>query len=205
MSVVNGYCSVAELRNHLRDAGTRLDDALLERAILASSEAIENITGRKFWQEAATSQRTYTVSDACTVFVDDISTRTGLVVETGTDGATFPTTWASTNYVLEPRNADVVGAGSVARAHAFWQIVAMNRTFTVDHQRPTLRVTARFGWSAVPSPITEACILMAAKMFKLKDAPFGIAGVNEFGPVRVNRPDPYVAQLLSSYELPGFA
>ena len=163
MAVTNGYCTTAELREHLADGSSILTTALLERAINSASRAIDRYCGRRFWLDAAVAQRTYTPDSLSRTFVDDIGTRAGLIVETGTDGTTFPTTWASTDYVLEPRNAGVVGAGSSTDAHAFWEIVAIaGRTFSLHAYRPTLRVTAKFGWSAVPPEVTEACILHGA-------------------------------------------
>lgn len=203
MAVVNGYCTLAELRTHLGDTGTALSAELLERAINASSRAIDRYCGRRFWLDAAVAVRTYRPDSAGSTYVDDIGTATGLVVKTGTDGTTFPTTWASTEYVLEPRNAGIVGSGSTADAHAFWELVAIaGRTFPTHAYRPTLQVTARFGWSAVPVDVTEACLLKAASMFKRKDAPFGVAGFDGFGPIRIGRNDPGVMELLAPYRHP---
>jgi hypothetical protein len=42
-------------------------------------------------------------------------------------------------------------------------------------------------------------ILKAASLFKRKDAPFGVAGINDFGPVRITRTDPDVIDLLRSF------
>lgn len=70
---------------------------------------------------------------------------------------------------------------------------------------PTVQVTARFGWSAVPYQVNEATILKAASLFKRKDAPFGVAGFNEFGAVRITRKDPDVLELLSDFARPMYA
>jgi len=32
------------------------------------------------------------------------------------------------------------------------------------------------GWSSVPPPVTQANFILAADLFKMKDAPFGVAG-----------------------------
>lgn len=203
MAVTNGYCTLAELRTHLGDTGTALSTELLERAINASSRAIDRYCGRRFWLDAAVATRTYRPDSGSSTYVDDIGTTTGLVIKTGTDGTTFPTTWASTDYVLEPRNAGIVGSGSTADAYAYWEIVAIaGRTFSLHAYRPTLQVTARFGWSAVPPDVTEACIIKSASLFKRKDAPFGVAGFDQFGAVRVGRTDPGVMELLAPFRHP---
>lgn len=207
MSVVNGYCQVSDLRDHLKDDGVKLNNALLERAISAASRAIDTHTGRRFWLDSGVAERTYAVTDRQVAFVDDIGSRTGLIVKTGSDGVVFLTTLtAGTDFILEPRNADKF-AGGTGPAFAFWQIRLVGyRVFLgCGYPWPTLSVTARHGWSAVPDEVNQACILKAAALFKRKDAPFGVAGFGEFGAVRITRADPDVMDLLSTYETPGFA
>lgn len=203
MALVNGYCTTQDLRDHFGDPGTSLPVAQLERAINASSRAIDAWCGRRFWLDAAVAVRTYRPNDLGCAYVDDIGDRTGVIVKTGTDGVTFPTTWAATDYVLEPRNAGIVGSGSTADAYALWEIVAISgRTFPVHPYRPTLQVTAKFGWSSVPPDVVEACIIKAAGLFKRKDAPFGVAGFDGFGNVRISGNDPGVVDLLRAYRNP---
>lgn len=196
MAVTNGYCTVAELREHFGDPGTKLDAELLERAINAASRAIDRFCGRRFWLDATAQDKVYRCGDAYYADVDDIGTTTGLVVKTDTTGdGTYATTWASTDYQLEPLNAD-----TNEDAHAWWTLVAVDRyTFPLHERRTTLQVTARFGWSAVPDEVEEACILKAASLFKRKEAPFGIQSFGEFGAVRIGRNDPDVMALLHPY------
>lgn len=206
MALVNAYATVAEVRTHLADSTSLLATELLERAINAASRAIDAHCGRRFWRDALVTARTYRVECSEYVYVDDISTRTGLIVKTGTDGVTFDTTVASTDYILEPGNADVLAAGDTVDPFAFWKIAAVGgTTFTVDRRYPTLQVTAKFGWSSVPYEVQEATILKAASLFKRKDAPFGVAGFGEFGVVRIGRNDPDVMELLGRFTQPGFA
>lgn len=205
MAEVNAYASVAQLRTHLGDPGTALTTALLERAVNAASRAIDKHCGRRFWQDSGVATRTYFVQHPAYCFIDDVSTRTGLVVKTGSDGANFPTTLTSgSDFILEPRNADQF-ASATFDAYAFWQVRMIGSSLTVDPTRATLQVTARHGWSAVPAEVEAACLLKASSLFKRKDAPFGVAGFDGFGPVRITRADPDVLDLLSDYVLPGFA
>lgn len=202
MSVVNGYCTAQQLRDHLADSGSMQTLSLLERAINASSRAIDKHCDRRFWLDTATATRTYLVDNPVLAFVDDIASRTGVVVKRGVDGATFPTTLTvDVDFVLEPRNADKFASASFD-AFAFWKIRMIgNQRLYVHPYKPTLSVTAQHGWSAVPAEVEEACILKAASLFKRKDAPFGVAGFGEFGAVRITRADPDVVDLLSDYTL----
>lgn len=205
MAVVNGYCTTTQLRTHLGDTNS-LTTELLERAINAASRAVDRYCGRRFWLDTSTSTRTYEITNGGKVFVDDIGTRTGVVVKIGTDGVTFPTTLTvNTDFILEPRNADQYASASFD-AYAFWEVRAVNgRIFYPSSDGPAMSVTARYGWSAVPPEVEQAAILKAASLFKRKDAPFGVAGFGEFGAVRITRSDPDVMDLLEGYTLPGFA
>lgn len=196
MAVTNGYVTVADLREHFGDSSSQLTTALLERAINATSRAIDRHTGRRFWQDATVQSKVYRVDDAYEADIDDISTTTGLIVATDSnEDSTYATTWASTDYQLEPLNANTDQV-----AHAWWRLVAVDRyLFPVHARRATLRVTARFGWSAVPDEVTEACLLRAAAIFKRKEAVFGITGLNGFGEVRIGRNDPDVIDLLHRF------
>lgn len=201
MAVVNGYTTVAELREHVGDTGTVLTTAVAERAIEAASRAIDRLCGRWFYQEAATSVRVYRPDDPYTAWVNDISTTTGLVIKTDTTGdATWATTWASTDYQLEPLNADTVGSGSTVQPYAWWRIEAVDRyTFPISDYRTTLQVTARFGWSAVPDDVQLACLLKSAALYERRNSVSGVAGFGEFGAVRIGRQDPDVVALLGPY------
>ena len=152
MAITNGYCTAVELRDHLQDAGSRLDADLLDRAVNAASRAVDNYTGRRFWQDPTPVTRTFRPMERRIAWVTDISTTTGLIIATGEDGS-FPTTWTiGTDFELEPENADLD-----ATAFAWWRIVAVgNQQFIPSTLRRTLSVTARFGWSAIPDAINEA-------------------------------------------------
>jgi hypothetical protein len=47
----------------------------------------------------------------------------------------------------------------------------------------TVRVTAKWGWPSVPAPVHQACLILAAETFQIKDAPLGVAGAGSFGAV----------------------
>lgn len=204
MAVTNGYATLAEVREHFADPGTKLDAELVERALNATSRAIDAFCGRRFWLDAAAVTRTYRPDDPGEAWVDDIGTTSGLVIKTDTAGdGSWATTWETGDYQLEPLNADVAWdySNGGSAAYAWWRIVAVDdKTFPSPSRRATLQVTARFGWSAVPVAVNAACILKAAALFKRRDSPLGIAGFGGFGPVRISRQmDPDVAELLAPY------
>jgi hypothetical protein len=200
MALTNPYCQVADVRSQLADATTKLDTALIEKAVSAASRAIDRYCGRRFWQDPAPVPRLYMAPDPCLVDVDDISTTTGLSVkvDTGADG-TYATTWAASDYQLRPLNASADGG-----AYSWRQIAAMGgKSFPCRRYGgyPALQVTAQWGWSAIPDDVVEAAVLKSVSLFSRKDAPFGVAGFGEFGPVRITKRDPDVVDLLSPFQL----
>jgi hypothetical protein len=201
--LVNCYCTLQEVRDQLGDAGNKISQTLLEKAINSTCRAVDRWCGRRFWRDATTSTRRYVADDQRTVWVDDISAAAGVVVasDAGGDGV-YETTWTvGTDYQLEPLNADVVAAGDTGDAFAFWQVSAIGtRWFPVwATRRPGVQVTARFGWSAMPDQVSEAAVLKAVSLYRRKDAPFGVAGFGEFGVVRITRKDVDVVDLLTPF------
>lgn len=197
MAITNGYCTAEELRAQFDDSAANLPQELLDRAINATSRAIDKFCGRRFWQDATAQTHIYRPEHTDVCWVDDISTTTGLIVATDSTGdGSYATTWASTDYELQPLNAD-----KDESAYAWWRLHAVDRyAFPLTGKVPPLRVTARFGWSAIPDDVNEACILRAAQIFKRRESVSGVAGFDGFGVVRISRRrDPDVAELLDNY------
>lgn len=197
MAVVNGYVSVADVREHLDDEDAQvIDTALIERAINAASRAIDDYCGfpkRRFWKDSAPTVHEYVVESTDVVYIDDLASTAGLVVESG---ETFSDVWTTTEYMLMPRNAAVHGP-----AYAYTKIRATGARYFPTHRlgKTTLRITGIHGWSEVPVQVQEACLLKATSLLKRKDAVFGVAGFGEFGTaVRIRADDPDVVSLLSN-------
>lgn len=197
MTITNGYATLAQLRTHLGDDGNTQSQELLERAINATSRAIDKLCGRRFWQDPTVQTRVYRPEDSDVAWVNDISTRTGLIIKTDSaaDG-TYATTWASTDYELQPLNADADG-----QAYAWWRVHAVDRyLFPLSGKVPPLQITAKFGWSAIPDEVEEACLLRAASIFKRKESIDGVTGFADIGVVRISyRRDPDVVELLNPF------
>jgi hypothetical protein len=70
----------------------------------------------------------------------------------------------------------------------------------LPYGRPGIKVTARWGWSAVPDPVRDATRLLATRLYLRKDAPFGNeGGFSEMGPVRIVASDPDMTRLLRPF------
>ena len=208
MATVNAYTSVAEVRDHLTDTGNRLDTDLLERSINTASRAIDwycsdGVPGaRKFWLDAAVVTKTFQVDDPRVAWVSDFGTTTGLIVklDDNDDGVYENTLTLGTDYQVEPLNNAIVAEGDTIMPYAFWKIVLLgSNIFTWYQHRPALQVTAKYGWSSVPAEVNLAAIILSVKLFMRKGAPLGVAGVNDFGAVRIVQNDPDVKMLLQPY------
>lgn len=187
MALGDAYATIDELKSRLSIDGSISDyDEELNEALRTSSEEIERFCSRQFNQAEAATARVYVPYRSWGIEVDDFHTTNGLVVETDVDGdGVFETTWAATDYELFPLN----GVQSGQAGWPFWEIRALGtREFPrayVGERRARVRVTADWGWAQVPAPVKHACLLLAAKNFQMKDAPLGVAGMSDFGVVRV--------------------
>lgn len=198
--MANEYTTVAALKSQLNLAtADTTSDALLTQALAAASRSIDRSTGRRFWLDPSAVQRTYRLggrvlcdTDGEHLIVDDIGSTTGLVVETGTNGS-----WtALTDYETSPENAVVDGRPitSLLRSTNTWGTTSTAR----------VRVTARFGWPAVPDEVVQATQIQALRLYRRKDSPEGVMGSAEWGVVRLSRVDPDVYALIQHLTLPGF-
>lgn len=199
--MANEYADLDTLKAMLNlAADDTTSDALLQQANAAASRGIERLTGRRFWLDPVAVQRTYRVAGRvlCSangeeLLVDDIGTATGLVVETGSGGG-----WtALTDYETTPTNALADGrpVTSLLRPAATWGHGSTSR----------VRVTARFGWPTVPDEVVQATQIQAVRLYRRKDSPDGVTGSAEWGVVRLSRVDPDVAELVSRFQIGGFA
>jgi uncharacterized phiE125 gp8 family phage protein len=185
------YVTAPDLKAYLRIDDT-VDDAQVALAITAASRAVDRHTNRQFGLAAAAEERRYTASwdrRRCrwVVGIDDLMTVTGLVVttEAGTVDA----------YELQPGNA-------AAEGRPWTRLVVQPESAVI----PTgiedgVTVEARWGWTTVPVPVQQATLLQASRLFKRRDAPFGVAGSPELGSELrlLAKVDPDVAVVLGPY------
>lgn len=201
MALNDPYVTAAQLKTRLGISDS-IDDAAITSAVTASSKWIDNHCNRRrfgFNKATVATARLYRPSNRFRVSVDDISSTTSLVVtvDLGNDG-TYETTWtASTDFLLEP--IDAVATDGDSRPYTSLSVLE-GRYIPTSYRRPPIQVTALWGWPAVPALVTEAAYQLAEETFKLKDAPFGVAGVNDFGVLRIgNQTMNRVQSMLADY------
>lgn len=199
MAIGDPYATLAQLKLRLGITDTN-DDAALTSALNAATLDIEGTCGRQFNDAGTTSARVYYPDSPVIVVVDDFSTSSGLLVQADySNTGTYSYTYASTNYQLEPINGVYDGTPN----WPYYRIRAINQYFplywySTGSPRASIQITAQWGWASVPAPVVEACLMLAEETFKMKDAPYGVAGFDQFGSVRV-RDNPKIMGMLRRY------
>jgi hypothetical protein len=187
MAIGDNYASLAELKDYLfgsnAPADTSMYDEQLNFALTSTSREIERYCDRQFNQQTTATPRIFEPSSIRDITVDDFWTQTNMVLQTDPSGVgSFVNTWVTSDYEVLPYNGISSGQpgwpyNEIHSTSGLWfPIVPFRR-------RGTVQLTAQWGWAAVPSPVHQACLLMASLTFKAKDAPFGVAGTDQFGTV----------------------
>ena len=196
MAIVNGYCTLADVKASLRITDT-IDDLLIENSIEAASRMIDQYCNRNFYSGSAGEVRYYKANDGFTCWIDDCQSITTLKTS-AVDPIVFDTTWQVSDYQPLPRNRVANGG--------YYPITGI--LASGDYLFPTwgdsalVEVTGTFGWPSVPSQIEFAAIIQASRLFKRLESPLGVAGVSDIGIMRVGaNMDGDVAQLCNPYRL----
>jgi hypothetical protein len=198
------YATPAELKSRLAIPDTG-DDFEVTLAVQAASRAVDGYCERYFYRAAAT--RTYVPADIYRCRTDDLVSVTTLATDpagTTAQGGNFPVTWPAAAFQLLPYNP-----GKIGEPWPYTSIRAVGG-LTFPWVTPLLlmradrvQVTGVFGWPQVPLAVKQAALIAAADLFRLKDAPFGVAGFGEFGAVHIQS-NPRVTQLLAPYRRHAF-
>jgi hypothetical protein len=195
VTITFGYTTVALLKARIANISGTSSDSMLEAVVEAVSREIDNYCGRRFY--SVNEARYYSPDDENIVMVDDIGTSGGITVESDADGdRTYENTWADTDYDLWPYND-----APYMEIHT-----APNGTLTFPTDLAKgVKVTAHFGYvygtssTDAPKVVQEACLIQCLRLWKRKDAPFGVAGSAEMGQMIVlPKLDPDVELLLKS-------
>lgn len=176
MALGDPYLTKTDLLAYLKledKAGAERFDGDIEDAILSATQEIERHCNRQFNRSETATARTFYADTQCAADVDDFWTTAGLVIESGYG---FETTWSANDYELHPMNGVVDGQVG----WAFCEILAVYGLPKWFDVRFPIRVTAKWGWAAIPAPVKQAAKLLAAENFKLRDAPLGMAAFDAY-------------------------
>jgi hypothetical protein len=206
------YCSKEELKSRLSINPTSPDytsfDFEIQMAIQTVTDWITSYTGRHFYQ--INEIRTYRPDNVWTLLIDDIVTATSVDLDYDGDGV-YEVHWTeNVNYqlrrydykynahnigVARPRNYLQVTTGTTGNPLAGGQWLPWLWPFTPQNR---VQITGVWGWPQVPPNVTMAALILAADLYKSKDAPWGVAGIGDMGMVKVQS-NPWVVELLRPY------
>lgn len=177
------YASLSDFNIFLRDSGSdSSEDVMKLLALTAASRAIDTECNRRFEIAATTATaRVFGPPNFLTpdsyvhsyLEIDDLADKTSI------DSVKFDTTGNGdynttvTAYRVGPTNA-------ASRGLPYTRLTFDSGTYPPRWDE-SVEVTAKWGWDAVPTTITQACLLQAARFFKRRDAAFGVAGSPEMG------------------------
>jgi hypothetical protein len=195
VAITNGYATLVQAKAFMGNMTKTADDTLLEQCVEAASRLIDAACNRYFYQDGTTSVRYFDPVDSQVCHVDDISTTTSLAIAVDLGDSGSFTSLSATDYQLLPLNS--LSAG---QAWPFTELRAVGSYLwpRYGRRRGRVKVTARWGWAAVPEQIYQASLMLTHELYQLREAPFGVAGFGEFGVVRV-RDNPKVSGLLDPF------
>lgn len=184
--------------------GTVEGDVQLNLALESASRAVDQACNRQFGIVATSTQaREYTpVYDRrrtrWIVETDDFPSTSALTITVDNDDDMdfADVTISSTAVRKWPFNAADVGRPHTAI------IVNSGSTGVPVAGEGTVRVKAKWGWASVPDTVKEATLIQAARFYKRRHAPFGVAGSPEIGSELrlLNKVDPDVDLMLTPYK-----
>jgi hypothetical protein len=163
---------------------------------------ISHNCGRHFYRMTET--RTYQPGNLYELDVDDIVPGTAITLAVDQDGdGIYEQTWTqNVDYVLKPgRFSYNVNASGIARPYRKIQVCGSGRLFPFTWPLTHLdrvQIATTWGWTSVPWQVAEANRILAADEYRMKDAPFGIAGMGDLGMVRIQS-NPWLVENLRPF------
>lgn len=190
------YQTLAEMRTRLgiKTVTDTTDDARITSMITAVSTALREITGQTFHTTAADETRYFTPEFSDVLEVGQLVSVTTLSTDANGDRV-YEATWATTDYDLEPANAALDGKPY----REIWVTPVGRYAFPLSIRRG-VKIVGKFGWGTTPEPIKEAVALAVEKLFRRKDAIFGVVGGGGLGELKqMMRDDPELKLLIDPY------
>ena len=198
MAIVNGYCTLQDVKSALR-LTDNVDDGLLEKAIESASRRIDGYCGRFFYKTASTAINLYPINEYLLRMPEDLANATVTIkIDTTANGTYATTLTQGVDYILEPTDASLRGYPYV---HARMVGGATFPLYTTP-SFPTCQVTGFWGWNAIPADVSQACVLLAMRQFARLNAALGVVGFADMA-LQVRAVDPDVRDLLNQYVVFG--
>jgi hypothetical protein len=197
------YVGIEEMNDRMGISDSS-ESYAMQTAIAATAGWINSYCGRHF--NRITEARTYQPTNVWLLDIDDLIEDPSITVAVDQNGdGIFEQPWTrGTDYQLRLGpgrfNPNVLGTG-VTRPFRQLQVIQSGKwlpfTWPYSHL-DRVQVIGPWGWAQVPWEVSEANRILAADLFKMKDAPFGVAGITDLGVARVQS-NPWLVELLHTY------
>lgn len=153
MAWADSYATAAEYRDRIDKTITTADATILI-GLTAISRVLEEELGRVFNQSAAAQVRYFDtpMNSGASVLIDDLVAITELALDLEGD--------ASWGTIVAPAAAYLLPYNAAISNRPYTRLASPTTTFG-DHIK-AVRITGTWGWPAVPTPIKEATIQLAA-------------------------------------------
>lgn len=202
----NLYITTAELKAYLSPSvalGSGEDTQILA-AVTAACRSIDAYCGRRFYLDDTVSARYYEPECPDELEVDEFATTSGLVVAVDRyDNGSYSETWTlNTQFRVEPVNRERDGITGLPYDEI--ELLPGQRWPVAVYHPYSVKVTAQWGWAAVPDAVKQATFIKAARLYRRANTPEGFAAGEAFGAIRVSsREDPDVCMLVGPYVKAG--
>jgi hypothetical protein len=200
VNVGTWYIGLEEFKDRL-GITDNADDSQAQIAIQSVCDWVNQWTGTHFTR--ITETRTFVPHELVKLNIDPLVSVTALNVDRDGDGI-FEEPWTQgTDYQLRigPDSYNLNATG-ILRPYRQVYTVQSGKLFPFIYPFAHLdrvQITGTWGWSQVPASVTEAAFILAADLFKQKDAPFGVAGVSDYGVVKISA-NPWLIELLRPFK-----
>jgi len=189
------YASLIEFRLAMDLGLDDGDEPSLIRALDSATDWIDSYTGRVFTLDSVDTTRYFYPDRQGVVSVPDLVTVTSIALDTAIN-RTYATTLTASDYELRPLD------GPPYQSIVMWPY--SSRAFIASEQ---VKIVGKFGYEVdgeAPKAVKQACIILASRHYKRREAPFGILQSTDLGTFsRISKEDPDVVSLLSPYRLTG--
>lgn len=189
----NLYATVATLKTRLGITDTT-DDTTLGLILDGVCRAIDDYCGQRFWLDSSAATRYYTSEHDDYLSIDPLVSVTTFATDDDGD-RTYENTWTATDYDLFPLNAATNG-----EPYRWVEPAPDGNYYFPANVAKGVKIVGIFGWPTVPAAVSEAALLWSERLYKRKDAPFGVLAFPEAGEMRLlEKMDPDVKTLLARY------
>jgi hypothetical protein len=147
-----------------------VDDQRISFIVASVSTMVANYCGRSFEVDTAqtATARYYRPLDDYSLPVDDCWQVTA-VASDDADNGLWATVWAASDYYLEPAGG-VSPAGLTGFPYTMVRAVE-SRTWPIA-ARPAAKITAKWGWQALPGDVRMAALMLVGEQYRAKSGGF---------------------------------